>query len=542
MPSGQPDEPKLRRVLGISAAASAVNGGARNVPWDYPPGRLEVMSSLPGAPELVGMVGSPVGAVALMRDRRSPPSTALPAEKSKEEGAGGSWMMKALVRNSWVGVDLPWESAGSLGSAWDTDASAWLVSWDGARDGGPDVGVLLIGAKGKGEQIGELWTAQFSNTALTPSLSPGQEGETKAAAEIEPTWSRQELKIPARLASAAVRSESARVKFAGVVESGGGLAGPGGERRHLAAVMWDSGSGQRATVIGLREQGPVEVSVLEGVARDAWVTAVGRECGASGLALVWLVEGAGAGVEGMNGGADPIGGARTLGAPVLMMREITMSGVTLFDGRVKSGPTRFRDDVELLAVILVMVMTGVVLYVVKSDGPVKLRLPEGMELADPMRRIAGAVLDYAPSALVAALVMGVPVSRALLPVPFVSESVDMAPVGLALGIAWLHTSVCEWLFGRSLGKFMTGTRLMSVPRVSKAAGGAASEEQVVVGERLGLGGCLVRNLVRWSVPFLGLLLFVDATRRHLGDMAGRTVVVQSREPDRAADEQDEGGE
>ena len=115
---------------------------------------------------------------------------------------------------------------------------------------------------------------------------------------------------------------------------------------------------------------------------------------------------------------------------------------------------------------------------------------------------------------------------------------------LSLGIAFVHTTIFEALFGRSLGGAASGIWVLSVTRaparVSTSDGGgetsksdsdeSAADEPARAELPPGLLACIIRNFVRWLMPVLSVLVLLDPMGRHPGDLSARTIVVQDEPP------------
>jgi hypothetical protein len=98
-----------------------------------------------------------------------------------------------------------------------------------------------------------------------------------------------------------------------------------------------------------------------------------------------------------------------------------------------------------------------------------------------------------------------------------------------LGIGFGHTTISEWLTGRSIGKMLTGCEVVH-PRFAQGPDGQVD----VALERPALWRAAVRNLVRWTFPPLALVGLSAMDHRHRGDAAAGTVVVvrsDDEEPD-----------
>lgn len=571
---------RLSRVLGISATPLGPIG------WDYPPGRPQVLASLPGDLDVVGAAGSPLGPVALLRE----------VERFRSDPSDPGWSLRVLTQNQWRSVQLPWDVS-KVATRWPESSHVYVVNWSDT------LGILVCHDDSR---QADLWIGRLApvervvpqpraddadGSALTSPSAANHE-----QAKLSVSWERVSLTLPDSFlippASSSVPAETkpqAQAKpqttpdpkpvrqpdvLLGVDEAGGGL-GAGDARRHLIALSWDIGGGQRVSAFALRASGPRALTVLEGVACDAAATVVHRDAQSSGVALVWIEQSRPRAAKSdratesdqppahgpsLNPPAtSPMSGRAGPATSRLVVREIGLSGQTFYAGPARTGERRFGREAEFLAMLLLMVMVGVVLFVIRPDAPSKVGLPESMELAGRGRRVAGAMLDYLLAAMLAALILGVPARTALIPLPLLNDEYDPRLLLLTLGLAWLHTTVFESLSGRSIGKTITGTWIMSVQRVDKVApgptfdsrgqpsadsggdpaaekasknerGSAASDTGIAMG-RPSFLACAVRNLVRWGMPVLGVFVFIDALGRHPGDLGGRTIVVQPKTVD-----------
>jgi uncharacterized RDD family membrane protein YckC len=99
----------------------------------------------------------------------------------------------------------------------------------------------------------------------------------------------------------------------------------------------------------------------------------------------------------------------------------------------------------------------------------------------------------------------------------------LATVGVCLAVSFAYHFLMEWLLGWTLGKKIIGIRVTELD-----------------GSPVGFRGALVRNLLRaldatWPLGvFLGMsVMIVTRRRQRLGDLAGRTMVVEERRADDA---------
>jgi uncharacterized RDD family membrane protein YckC len=85
------------------------------------------------------------------------------------------------------------------------------------------------------------------------------------------------------------------------------------------------------------------------------------------------------------------------------------------------------------------------------------------------------------------------------------------PVLIAIAIYLIHTTLCELISGRTLGKFFVGLQVVAID-----------------GKRARIGSILIRNLLRvidvFPIP-LALLILTSPMRQRLGDLLGGTIVI-----------------
>jgi hypothetical protein len=182
------------------------------------------------------------------------------------------------------------------------------------------------------------------------------------------------------------------------------------------------------------------------------------------------------------------------------------------------GPARAVASVGVgewraLAAGLIAFLLAILLFVLRPGAAGKPDLPAGTRLAEPSRRLVAAAFDLALSCIIAARVLDLPLGSILLPVDMSAPVSGFGPALLALGISGLHATLGEAIAGRSLGKWITGCRVIAVGAPAPARSG------------IGLRRALLRNVVRWGLPPLAMLGAADASRRHHGDLLARTAVV-----------------
>lgn len=178
---------------------------------------------------------------------------------------------------------------------------------------------------------------------------------------------------------------------------------------------------------------------------------------------------------------------------------------------VQMSPMR-AQDVQLLFLLLGAVMLLVVVFVLRPPAAARqtIVLPAGSALAEPLPRIVAGLADLLPCVLLSARVAGVGATE-VLTLPFQQTGAPgMWPLATALFLLWLHSTVSECVWGRTIGKSLVGLRTASV-----------------TGTKPTLWQCVSRNAVKALAPPAILVAFLDPRRRHPGDLIAGTVVVAS---------------
>jgi uncharacterized RDD family membrane protein YckC len=288
--------------------------------------------------------------------------------------------------------------------------------------------------------------------------------------------------------------------------------------------------GERALSVEIYRAGGGEVPVARAQVFGAAIGVVGVD----GLARVAVVTASAPSLP------QRVRGTPLARGPVPDIARLKVMELSLASGEVltDSSPAHSdavisRRDMQVLWLVLLAIGAVTLVFVVRSDGPTEARLPEGASLATPTRRMVAGVID-----LMAALVLvGVVLGQS--PMSLVSgqglASNGLGPVLGALVTACFHCTLGEALFGRSLGKFTLGIRVSAmrceVEGVGTERSGPDGKQVSWVPGEPTLGQAVVRNLVRWCLPPIGVLMFLDGSFRHAGDLLARTLVVLPEEAD-----------
>lgn len=143
-------------------------------------------------------------------------------------------------------------------------------------------------------------------------------------------------------------------------------------------------------------------------------------------------------------------------------------------------------------------------------------LPEGVVPATLTQRLLALAVDLLPGAIVALLATRADPAE-LLRVPVAAMAfADSAALFLMLGVTLVYATIFEAVSGRTPGKRLVG---IAVVRTD--------------GSRPGFGAAAARNLLKVVTllfPPLAIFVLLNPFRQHLGDVAGRTVVVTKAPP------------
>lgn len=371
----------------------------------------------------------------------------------------------ALVRGDWTDIGLPVELA-----AGGAEGRVRLVSM-------PE-GVALVAVRG---DVG----AKGAWIRTLPALADG-------AAIDRAEWKREPLQLSnpdkGELLGAASGLFNIRGRFIA-------------ERRTAEGVeVWEAGSG-----------GSRLLAVVKGVSRGysaAPMEQTGR------LLIAWKTQPP---VEAKDG---------PLPIERLRIAEVSIqTGQVLFDGEAETQPPFSKVELKILAAFLVAVMLAIVVFVLRPDRPgLPLTLPKGVFLAEPGRRVMAGMLDAGFAFLIATKITGIGAGEVLSAGALTGQvealTLYLATVGTGLFVGVLS----EWVFGRSIGKSLTGMEVVR-PIMRQLPEGAVEPGLA----RISLGGAILRNIVKWVLPPVAMSGLSSPERRHRGDTAGGTVVVVREE-------------
>ena len=458
------EDRKQRRVLSVSASPNPIGKL-----WTYNTvGRLHVCAALPGDGELIGVVGSEKGPVALI-----------------ESGAGetneGELDLLVLHRGQWRSLDL------ARGPDFGYDSEDTEIHLVGMPQG---VGVLVLRRDGRGS----LWHARFEELAESSPVQGDEEKSSEGSnqAGAEPSWFE-------------ITWEQRAYSFTG---SDGRPVFPDGAVYWIRdSLIYAAGDAVRALSIRVAtEQSNREIARLFNVPR-VFATAPIEQAGR--LAILWPAV----------GGKDD----QKLGNGYEIREISVLTGRLMYEGAAHVEHPVSANEFRVLAFMLVVVMVVVLLFVLRSDeGQRAVHLPPDRALVEPGRRAVAGLIDVLPSAWIVGQIYGISITEVFGSLLFLGIGYDLAPLIMTLGLGFAHTTLGEWLFGRSLGKALMGCEVISV--LAGHAPGASPIEDEAVKPRL--WQAVVRNFVRWAIPPVAVLGMADLSRRHRGDVLARTAVVE----------------
>lgn len=214
--------------------------------------------------------------------------------------------------------------------------------------------------------------------------------------------------------------------------------------------------------------------------------------------------------------------------PTVRVFEIDLSdGSFVYSGDpIVSTPVSAAEFRFLLG-MMILIMSGVLVVVIMPDRADAMQIPDGFALADPGRRLMASIVDLFVISFLVGLIFDVRVIEIVtLSVIARSDGAWMAiPSVMLSGVG--VSSIMEWIFGATPGKFLMGIRVM------RAQSGPL--------QRIPFWAGLVRNMIKWILPPVAALALVDPEMLHRGDRATRTIVASVIEPPIDIEESDSGG-
>jgi uncharacterized RDD family membrane protein YckC len=166
-----------------------------------------------------------------------------------------------------------------------------------------------------------------------------------------------------------------------------------------------------------------------------------------------------------------------------------------------------------LPVLLAVGLTAVVGSVLfkPSQQAATVKLPRDQGVAGPMPRLVGLMIDLIPGAVLTMLWLKTDLAS-LMRVPSLALTFEQAvPALLVISITLMHETISELLTGRTIGKVVVGTQVVSND-----------------GGRAGIIAIVVRNFFKFltlCIPPLAIFALLNPNMKGIGDTLARTLVV-----------------
>ncbi|GJM18336.1 MAG: hypothetical protein DHS20C14_05490 [Phycisphaeraceae bacterium] len=202
--------------------------------------------------------------------------------------------------------------------------------------------------------------------------------------------------------------------------------------------------------------------------------------------------------------------------PPLRVAEVSATtGAPIYEGEPRSIMPVSAGEFRLLAGLLLVVAAAVLLIAVRPSGEKELVLPESAALAEPGRRFAATIVDLLVALFITAQIFRVSVLD-IATMTVIFEPGGWAAVPAVLGIGAVLGMVFESAFGRTLGKFLLGCRVV------RSDGSGLSP---------GVVRSVIRNAVKWGLPPIPALALFEPGVPHRGDVLAGAVVIVDIEPE-----------
>jgi len=220
---------------------------------------------------------------------------------------------------------------------------------------------------------------------------------------------------------------------------------------------------------------------------------------------------------GFSGGSAQPTGPLELAWVAVDLRGGVVEPVTQLEQVPPAALSRAPQSVVALSLLVLVLVLGFSFF--RRDAVAAgASLPAGLEVADLLRRAIAGALDLAPAMVVALAAFNLSPGELFRHWPGQQTAADwqeMLPGVLAIAVFLGHTLLAEVIWGRSLGKAMTGLKVISLD-----------------GSRPRFWQILVRGLMKGLDLIVFLLLIlpaISAQRQRLGDVVARTVVASEED-------------
>ncbi|HEY1628283.1 MAG TPA: RDD family protein [Tepidisphaeraceae bacterium] len=429
--------------------------------------------------------------------------------QSRPIGSDGSWKQIAQLSDRVVSITRGDSNLTVLLAGGD-----WMTLWDGGSSGGvlPDDGSKLIMLAGGGDA--GLWAIASAHAGIAPTTSVAtQPAATMPAGTL--LFDRLSQGRWVTLAPLPPSAKAAKDLSLAFLDGHATLAIllDKGEVRTLA---WNSERGDWDSTMRINaDAATTRIKLLDGLPHSALWTA-----GDSGGGVIHFAD------------QPPIPLAMPAGVSV---GDVTVTGGSIRALSIESGkiaeyafapdgssrgknilpmPTAPAQDkpFEWLSAVAAGMLVLVLLNSMRrrEGSPLELLEQAGIVLAPLGRRWVAGTIDALP-------ILGMMFYLAFRMQPSESEDIQtlaasiQIPLLIATAIYLLHTLICEWMWGWTLGKKLCGLRVAMLD-------GTPPSTQAIV----------LRNLLRVidvAMFFPLLLILISPLRQRVGDLAAETIVI-----------------
>jgi hypothetical protein len=483
-----------RRPVGAITATSRIGPGS----WRYAPnGRIETLPPLDGPGQIESLIGTAHGLAVITRPTQTSTTAAAPPSPA------ATLQILDRLSQSWITLPLPERLVGK--------ATAELHLLTDATD-------LLLATRHPGDSKLELYRAAVTRTVREQPV-PGQERPQRTIS-LAASWAfDSSVTLSPDLAALPISTGERHTTLTLLRTDG-----------RVVAVHKDVGrvgASRLNTIRPWRVEPPTQLLNLP--VETPFVDVLGLDS-RERLALMTYTkpEPLGPRQRGERR-ADPLSSRPPPDLARLEVREVDLaSGAVMATSTAHGDSPIGRREWQSLWLVTLLIGATVLLVVVRTDGPGIIVLPANSSLATPGRRLIGFSVDLVAAAGVVGIIVGktpfgVLAAAAGAELNTAGSGIGSSPLTLILGVLAAGMAIAcisEAIFGRTLGKWSVGTRCSAMAR----------DGEKWVAATPSLTQIIIRNLIKWSMPPVGLMMFFDASSRHPGDILSRTTVVRDEPP------------
>lgn len=545
--SPQVPPPGPREVVSLSVVANpaSANSPATDRWVTRPTGGFDAEPSLRGDGQLLHSVGTQGAMWVLLhglRDGDADP-TVLALYRLCVDTPRATWMRMALPpeldeysrsvmeRNgNRVSMPVKWKIINDVGLAWGS------------------AGLLIVAEESSGVQ--RWWRAGYSRANSSCGQSLGSRPVTVLGAKASETeelqtdwatWRRGMLD----LAELFPGDESKRLELLGGPD--GSLFATAPSQPHqsrLFSLSWVASEGGVATSDSVDEY-TLRPRMIRNIIFPVTPSPDGKPGGVaadvSGIALCGSVDDASATNVLLFGPPAGPRSALIIGGGRLLTEVSIATGRLHFQERLEAPSPVLGADYRVMFIFALLIVGAVAVFLLRPPGLQRFNfhLPASTSLADPLVRLIAGAADVLLASVIGTGLWRLPVRTLWTAQWWGTPDSLWVLVTLLLLLIGLGT-LSEAFFGRTLGKLLTGLRVVSVrgvrPRETQRSTEVPPSHAADLPAKPTITAALVRNCIKWLAPLVALAGLATVTRRHRGDEWAQTAVVEPiSEDDEARD-------